>query len=95
MLLRGQSPMQQVWGMKSLEGLDHELVVTIAWGGVRVQLVEIVGGGTLLDEINRCSVDSYILSVASPLSSLSLFLLLLQLLLLLPPLSLLIPSQLP
>lgn len=92
MLLRGQSPMQQVWGMKSLEGLDHELVVTIAWGGVRVQLVETVGGGPLLDEIDHCSLDSYIMSVASPLSCPSLFLLLLQILLLLPPLSLLIPS---
>lgn len=87
--------MQQVWGMESLEGLDHELVVTIVWGGVRVQLVEIVGGGTLLDEIDHCSLDSYIMSAASPLSSPSLSLLLLQLLLLLPPLSLLIPSQSP
>lgn len=42
--------MQQVWGMRSLEGLDHELVLTIAWGGVGVRLVEIVGGGTLSDE---------------------------------------------
>lgn len=49
-VLKGQSPTQQVWGMRSLEGLDHELVLTVAWGGVRVRLVEIVGGGTLLDE---------------------------------------------
>lgn len=42
--------MQQVWGVRSLEALDHELVLTTAGGG----LVETVRGGTSLYKIDHC-----------------------------------------
>lgn len=38
--------------MRSLERLNHELVFTIVRGGVGVGLVEIVGDGTTLGEID-------------------------------------------